>query len=98
MASERKAKDNTETLVKRVIAPISFTVEITATKVNENGTLSGITTKVIKQTLPKDNLCYISYHQMGGGQMWAKVTNDTGLEYLATEDAEKAKKAKAKLF
>lgn len=92
MANERKTTE------KRSIAPISFTVEFTASRVNENGTLSGITAKVVKQSLPKDNPMHISIPPMAGGGMYAKVSNATGLSYLTTAEAGKAKAEKVKLF
>lgn len=91
MATERKTTE------KRNIAPVTLTVEITATRINENGTLSGITTKVIKQSLPKDNTLFVVAPTQAGGGMYAKVSNDAGLSYLTVTEAGKAK-AKVKLF
>jgi hypothetical protein len=92
MANERKATE------KRSISTVSFTVTFTANKVNENGTLSGITAEVVKQSLPKDNPLHISIPPMLGGGMFAKVTNANGLSYLTTAEAGKAKAEKVKLF
>ena len=81
---------------KRSIAPITVTVELTATRINENGTLSGITAKVVKQSV-KGNEIKTSVPPMAGGAIYLKALSLEGLQLLA-DDAPKATTAKRKLF
>jgi hypothetical protein len=80
---------------KRSIAPVTVTVEITATRINENGTLSGITAKVVKQPI-KGNEFKTSVPPMAGGAVYLKAESLEGL-VLQADDVAKAV-AKAKLF
>ena len=81
---------------KRSIAPVTVTVEITATRINENGTLSGITAKVVKQPI-KGNEFKTSVPPMAGGAIYLKALSLEGLS-IVDDDAPKATAAKAKLF
>ena len=81
---------------KRSIAPVTVTVEITATRINENGTLSGITAKVVKQPI-KGNEFKTSVPPMAGGAIYLKALSLEGLSIVA-EDAPKTAAAKVKLF
>ena len=80
---------------KRSIAPVTVTVEITATRINENGTLSGITAKVVKQPV-KGNEFKTSVPPMAGGAVYLKAESLEGLVMQADEVAKAV--AKAKLF
>jgi hypothetical protein len=80
---------------KRSIAPVTVTVEITATRINENGTLSGITAKVVKQPI-KGNEFKTSVPPMAGGAVYLKAESLEGLVMQADEVAKAV--AKAKLF
>lgn len=80
---------------KRSIAPVTVTVEITATRINENGTLSGITAKVVKQPI-KGNEFKTSVPPMAGGAVYLKAESLEGL-VMQADDVAKAV-AKAKLF
>jgi hypothetical protein len=88
--SERKVT------VKRSIAPITVTVELTFTKVNENGTLSGVTGRITKQAV-KGNDVALSFPPMSGGATYAKVTSLDGIKVL-DDGAAGVKAVKAKLF
>ena len=81
---------------KRSIAPVTVTVEITATRINENGTLSGITAKIVKQPI-KGNEFKTSVPPMAGGAIYLKALSLDGLQIL-TDDEPKATTAKRKLF
>ena len=88
--SERKST------AKRSIAPVTVTVEITATRINENGTLSGITARVIKQPI-KGNEFKTSVPPMAGGAIYLKALSLEGLS-IVDDDAPKVMTAKVKLF
>lgn len=88
--SERKST------AKRSIAPVTMTVEITATRINENGTLSGITARVIKQPI-KGNEFKTSVPPMAGGAIYLKALSLEGIS-IVDDDAPKAAAAKVKLF
>lgn len=81
---------------KRSIAPVTVTVEITATRINENGTLSGITAKIVKQPV-KGNEFKTSVPPMAGGAIYLKALSLEGLQIL-TDDKPKQATAKRKLF
>ena len=81
---------------KRSIAPVTFTIEVTATRINENGTLSGITAKVVKQPI-KGNEFKTSVPPMAGGAIYLKALSLEGLSIVA-DDAPKATAVKTKLF
>jgi hypothetical protein len=81
---------------KRSIAPVTVTVEITATRINENGTLSGITAKIVKQPV-KGNEFKTSVPPMAGGAIYLKALSLEGLQVL-TDDEPKVAAAKRKLF
>lgn len=81
---------------KRSIAPVTVTVEITATRINENGTLSGITAKIVKQPI-KGNEFKTSVPPMAGGAIYIKATELEGLTFVSGDET-KATTAKRKLF
>ena len=88
--SERKST------AKRSIAPVTVTVEITATRINENGTLSGITARVVRQPI-KGNEFKTSVPPMAGGAIYLKALSLDGLS-IVDDDTPKATTAKVKLF
>jgi hypothetical protein len=81
---------------KRSIAPVTVTVEITATRINENGTLSGITAKIVKQPV-KGNEFKTSVPPMAGGAIYLKALSLDGLQVLS-DDEPKVAAVKRKLF
>ena len=78
---------------KRAIAPVRFTITGTASRVNENGTLSGLAFETTKG--PK-TFKAVS-HPASGGAIWLKVESLEGLEILG-DTAAAAKPEKKKLF
>lgn len=80
---------------KRSIAPVTVTVEITATRISAKGTLSGITAKVVKA--PKGMEFKTSVPPMAGGAIYVQALSAEGLEFIEAGST-KAKPAKVKLF
>lgn len=85
----------TQATVKRSIAPVTFTVEVTATRVNENGTFSGITAKIKQQ--PKGCEFLTSVPPMAGGAVYFKTNSLEGIT-IVEGDSPKAPAEKKKLF
>ena len=82
---------------KRSIEPVTLTVELTATRINENGTLSGITAKVVKQPI-KNNEFKTSVPPMAGGAIYIKALSLDGLKIVAEDGGQKEQAPKRKLF
>lgn len=82
---------------KRSIEPVTLTVELTATRINENGTLSGITAKVVKQPI-KGNEFKTSVPPMAGGAIYIKALSLDGLKIVAEDGGQKEQAPKRKLF
>jgi hypothetical protein len=89
------AADRTTT-VKRSIKPVTITVTLSASRINENGTFSGFT--VQKITGPNKTAKAVC-PPMGGGSIYLKVDSLEGLELLTTADTSSpTATAKVKLF
>jgi hypothetical protein len=84
------------TTQKRSIAPVTVTIEVTASRINENGTLSGITAKVVRQSV-KGTEFKTSVPPMAGGAIYLKALSLDGL-HLLTDDEPRTATAKVKLF
>jgi hypothetical protein len=78
---------NTETkrttTVKKAIKEVTFTVVVTAKKINENGTLSGLTIKSVKG--PNSTADAVS-PVMSGGAMYLKLSSMDGIQVLSAEE------------
>jgi hypothetical protein len=89
------AADRTTT-VKRSIKPVTITVTLSASRINENGTFSGFT--IQKVTGPNKTAKAVC-PPMGGGSIYLKVDSLEGLELLTTADTSSpTATAKVKLF
>jgi hypothetical protein len=93
------SKDNSSngSTVKKAIEPITFVIELTADRVNENGTFSGIKIGSIKSTV-KDLSGHlrVSCPPMGGGKMFLITDTLKGVKVLG--EIGTAKPEKKKLF
>lgn len=77
---------------KKSIAPVTLTVTVTASKVNENGTFSSFTIDSV--TGPNGTVRAVAPPQ-GGGSLYIKTESMDGLEILTEDDTAKPK---TKLF
>lgn len=88
MAAEKSAT------VKKAVKPLTFTVQVTVNRVNENGTFSGVEAKIIKS--PVDVDAVVKAPPMAGGAMFLQAQSLKGITIL--EEGATAKAPKAKLF
>ena len=87
-----------EAAKKVSIQPITFVIEVTASRVSEKGTFSGLTVTSVKST-SKDlaNHLKVSVPPQGGGAMYLKTDTLKGVK-VTGEVAAAVKKAEVKLF
>ena len=78
---------------KKSIVPVTLTLTVTATKVNENGTFSSFSIDSVKG--PNKTATAVAPPQ-GGGSIYLKVSSMEGLDILAED--EKGNAPKPKLF
>jgi hypothetical protein len=88
MAAEKSAT------VKKAVKPLTFQVQVTVSKVNENGTFSGLEAKIVKA--PADVDAVVKAPPMAGGAMFLQAQSLKGITIL--EDGGNSKAPKAKLF
>jgi hypothetical protein len=81
--------------VKKSIKPVTFTITVTAKKVNENGTFSNLEIQGVKGNV-KNNTFRVVAPPQAGGAMYIKCDTLEGLELLT--EAMAATGTKAKLF
>jgi hypothetical protein len=83
--------------IKKAIVPVKIVIEVTVSRVNENGTFSGI--EVTKVTSPVKDLdgLRVACPPQGGGSMYLKVDSIKGLT-LKEGAATPSVSSKVKLF
>lgn len=81
--------------VKKSIKPVTFTITVTAKKVNENGTFSNLEVQSVKGNVKNSTFRVVAPPQAGGA-MYLKCDTLEGLELLA--EGAVATGPKAKLF
>ena len=83
--------------IKKAIVPVKIVIEVTASRINENGTFSGL--EVTKVTSPGKELngLRVSCPPQGGGSMYLKVDSLKGLTLKEGAASPKAS-PKVKLF
>jgi hypothetical protein len=81
--------------VKKSIKPVTFTITVTAKKVNENGTFSNLEIQGVKGNVKNSTFRVVAPPQAGGA-MYIKCDTLEGLELLT--EAMAATGTKAKLF
>jgi hypothetical protein len=80
--------------VKRAIAPVTITVKLVASRVNENGTFSGF---VVESVKGPNATCKAVCPPQGGGSIYLKTETLEGITVRGDGTAE-AKAEKKKLF
>jgi len=81
--------------LKKSIKPVTFTIKVTAKKVNENGTFSGLEIQGISGSVKNSTFRVVAPPQAGGA-MYIKCDTLDGLELVA--DGAVAMVTKTKLF
>lgn len=81
--------------VKKSIKPVTFTITVTAKKVNENGTFSNLEIQGVKGNVKNSTFRVVAPPQAGGA-MYIKCDTLEGLELLT--EAMAATGTKTKLF
>lgn len=89
--------DTPKALVKKSIKPVSFTLQVTARKINENGTFSQLEITSVSSPTRNDTLRAVAPPQAGGA-IYLKCDNLDGLELLLDKQPDGLSMSKVKLF
>jgi hypothetical protein len=81
--------------IKKAIKPVTITLTIEASRVNENGTFSGFTVRSVKGP---NNTTKVAIPPMGGGSIYLKVESLDNVVVLDAPSAEGTTAPKVKLF
>lgn len=94
------SNDNSGVVTKKLnIQPITFSIELTAERVNENGTFSGIKVTSVKSSSKElAGHLRVSAPPMGGGRMFLITDSLKGVKVLGEVKPSSAKPEKKKLF
>ena len=79
--------------VKKSIKPVTFTIKVTAKKVNENGTFSGLEIQGISGSVKNGTFRVVAPPQAGGA-LYIKCETLEGMEVLQEGTATNATKQK----
>lgn len=85
------------TTMKKTIKPVTFTIEVSATRINENGTFSGLTINKVSSSIKSNDTIRASVPPMAGGALYLKTDSLKGLEFIEGTSTG-ASAPKAKLF
>lgn len=88
------AADRTTT-VKKAVKPVTFTITLQASRVNENGTFSGF---VVQSVKGPNKTAKVAIPPMGGGAIYLKVESLEGIEVLSADATVATATPKVKLF
>lgn len=81
------------------IAPVTFMIEVTADKLSEKGTFSGLTIKSIKSTVKElQGSLRVAAPVQGGGAMYIKTDSVKGISVQGEVGAAAPKAKEVKLF
>jgi hypothetical protein len=83
--------------IKKSIKPVTFTIQVTARKVNENGTFSNLEITSVTSPTRNGTLRAVAPPQAGGA-MYLKCDSLDGLEILTDKQPDGLSMSKAKLF
>ncbi len=81
--------------LKKSIKPVTFTIKVTAKKVNENGTFSGLEIQGISGSVKNSTFRVVAPPQAGGA-LYIKCETLEGMEVL--QEGAQASAVKTKLF
>jgi hypothetical protein len=89
--------DTPKATLKKSIKPVSFTIQVTARKVNENGTFSQLEITGITSPTRNSTLRAVAPPQAGGA-IYLKCDTLEGLELLQEQQPDGLSMSKVKLF
>lgn len=89
--------DTPKATLKKSIKPVTFTIQVTARKVNENGTFSALEITSINSPTRNSTLRAVAPPQAGGA-IYLKCDSLEGLELLQEQQADGLSMSKVKLF
>lgn len=89
--------DTIKATIKKSIKPVTFTIQVTAKRINENGTFSNLEITSVTSPTRNSTLRAVAPPQAGGA-MYLKCDSLEGLEILTEGTKDPLSMSKAKLF